>query len=454
MVVETLDHTNTADRVAEYPLLRAMLDRRTRRFARGMRLIGGPLSYVSGYAPEPLTLDQEAALAFAACGITGYALAELPYQDGAGPETSSGNIMAQFSGRTVASADALHIWTVFVINDAGTWMLKRPQDFARHELAELVALARAGQLTELYLRSRVQIADRRLDAPRSVPITHAFNKWSANVPGSTTFLPIAELTAPFINGLLYAFDAGYAAYPRDERNWFRPAGVGRFARSRGGLLYDRPADGRSGPLSMVEQWLYEGASVELGGMIQNLGLMAQALGLGGFPHCVTHPYGWLQALGFRMQHVPGSRIMGAGRLLSALARLARMELDVPTAVGFERDGQALIKPFCPPYYPDMRAAVLAYVDWKYAPGSGTCRDGGVATAWRDGAAVQAGIPRPSAQAIEATIAYCSYIYRRYGRIPILSGPFRTVSAYQVHRLDEEFYERFYRPLAGVNNFEC
>jgi hypothetical protein len=61
--------------------------------------------------------------------------------------------------------------------------------------------------------------------------------------------------------------------------------------------------------------------------------------------------------------------------------------------------------------------------------------------------VQEGIPAYSDRAIEATIAYCRYIYERYGRFPAISGPFRTILAYQAHHLDLDFYERFYRPEA-------
>jgi hypothetical protein len=84
------------------------------------------------------------------------------------------------------------------------------------------------------------------------------------------------------------------------------------------------------------------------------------------------------------------------------------------------------------------------VDYKYAKGRGALRDGGEATAWKDPVEVQAGIPAYSEQSIAATIAHCDYLYRRYGRFPPGSGPFRTVLAYQAHRLDSDFYERFYR----------
>ena len=38
---------------------------------------------------------------------------------------------------------------------------------------------------------------------------------------------------------------------------------------------------------------------------------------------------------------------------------------MPTAVGLERNGDVLIKPFSPPYFRNMEEAVLAFVDYKY-----------------------------------------------------------------------------------------
>ena len=47
----------------------------------------------------------------------------------------------------------------------------------------------------------------------------------------------------------------------------------------------------------------------------------------------------------------------------------------------------------------------------------------------------------------ATVAFASYVYRRFGRFPATNGPFRTVTAYQASHIDDDFYERFYRPEA-------
>ena len=93
----------------------------------------------------------------------------------------------------------------------------------------------------------------------------------------------------------------------------------------------------------------------------------------------------------------------------------------------------------------MRDAVLAFLDSKFAPAKGSFRDGGATTAWLDPKAVQAGIPEYSDSAVQATIDYCEYVYNRYGRFPAACGPFRAVLAYQAHRLDANFYTRFYRP---------
>ena len=55
--------------------------------------------------------------------------------------------------------------------------------------------------------------------------------------------------------------------------------------------------------------------------------------------------------------------------------------------------------------------------------------------------------RYSDRAIDAAIACCEYIHDRYGLFPAATGPFRTVLAYQAHRLDEDFYRKFHRDEA-------
>ena len=431
----------------DYSLIEAMLQRRSRRFGKGMNL-GGALDYQSQHQPQPLTLEQEALLGFAASGVTGYALAELPYAIvDKGSTGSGGNIMVNFIGRTVASADAIHGVTVFVANDEGTWMLKRPQDYPRTEIPSLIEMSQKQQFVELYERSRVKIADRRIDLPRKLPYLMPFNAWAANVPSTTYFLAVNELSGLYINVMLSMFSENIGFFMVDERNGYKPAGVEKFGKSKGGHLEDDLSKESFMYISAAETSIAEFIAWEQGSIHQNLGLMSSMLGLGGYPHFAAHPYIWFELLGFRMDKIPFTKLSGMNPLTSKIVRWMGKETHVPNAVGLEKDGEVLLKNYAPPYYQNMEEAVLAFIDHKYNAKQGTFRDGGEVTGWQDGKAVQAAIPQYSDRAIAATIACCEYIYNRYGRFPATTGAFRTLLAYQAHQLDPDFYQRYYRPEA-------
>jgi hypothetical protein len=229
---------------------------------------------------------------------------------------------------------------------------------------------------------------------------------------------------------------------RDERAWFRPAGVGRFARSKGGHLRDNPHELRTATIQVMETALLESMATEHGMVLQNLALMTEALGLGGFPNFARHEYGWFKAAGFRMRSMPASRYAGAPRVLSALARAFGKDPLLEYPVGLEKDSRVLLKPFCPPYYESMEDAVHAFVKTKFGA-DGTYRGGAQQSSWLDASSCTAKIPEPSARALEATIGYCDYVFRRYGRFPAYTAPFRTVIGFQVCRVDVDFFSRFY-----------
>jgi hypothetical protein len=437
--------TSPAEALASFPLIDAIVSRRSRRFALGNRLQGGALSYASGSAPVPLAEAEQAVLAFSASGVTGYALADMPYQPGAGPETGGGNIMVTLLGRAVSSPDAAHTSVLFMLDDAGTYLMRRPQDFPRDEIEELAKLARERRFVELYRRSRVRVRDGRTNIAREVPFTPPFNKWSTNLPGATYFVPVIDVTALYMTILFGIFGEEFAYFIYDDRkSRTTPAGIQRFARSRGGHLYDDPNDGRVGTIQEVETYILELCSIEQGLMVQNLMLATEALGLGGFPHYGAHRYAWPQSFGFRMRERTLAQLMRKGLLGTLVLELLRKNIRVPQAVGYEFDGRPFVKPFCPPYYPTMEAAVHSFVASKYAPGSGIFRDSSRASAWRDPAAVQAQVPEYSQKNIDAVVGYCEYIQRNYGQFPGNFGPVRTVIAYQAHHIDTAFYDRFYR----------
>lgn len=440
--------SSVAARLTRFPLVEALLDRRSRRFGCGMKIPSGPLAFASRHPPVGLTEDEEAALVFAASGITGHALADLAFA-----KADGGNIMAGLLARTIASGDGLQTVALVVTNDAGTHLVRRPRELPASDLPQLIELARRQEFTELYRRSRVRILEGRAAPPTEPLFNINANRWSAHAPGTSYFLPVNDLTFMYINGLLEILNETTGIFLMDERNHFRPAGLAAFARSRGGHLDDNPHHFRAATIRQVEQFVTEFVTVEQGMMLQNLGLMAQALGLGGFPNFANHEFGWFQALGFRMEQMPASRYLGAGPVVSFAMNLLRQNPQVPYPIGLERGGDVLLKPFSPPYYTSMTEAVRAVVALKFGS-QGIFRSGAGGSTWTQHDTVVGQVPPISETAIAATIAYCEYLWRRYGRFPVYMPPYRTVLGFQTCHLDAEFYERYYRPEAlGATQWE-
>ncbi len=427
-----------ADLLSQYPLLTALRERRSRRFGLGMKMPGGPLAFESRHVPMPLTEEEEAALVFAACGITGHALADLCYAPGGG-----GGIMAGLVARTVASGDGLQTVALVVINDQATYLIRRPRELPANDIPRLIQLGREGAFSSLYRECRVKIRAGRAATPTEPLFNINANRWSAHAPGTTYFLPVNDLTFMYINGLLEILNETTGAFILDERNNFRPAGLDSFARGRGGHLEDDPHKLRVATVRQVEQFVTEFVTIEQGMMLQNLGLMSQALGLGGFPNFANHEFGWFNALGFRMAQMPASQYLGVGKLVAAAMKLLQRNPSVPYPIGLECNGEVVLKPFCPPYYPSMTEAVRAVANIKFGPG-GVFRGSAAGSAWKKEDDVTAQVPATSMAAIAATAAYCEYLWRRYGRFPVYLTPYRTVLGFQACHLDAEFYDKFYR----------
>jgi hypothetical protein len=262
-----------------------------------------------------------------------------------------------------------------------------------------------------------------------------------HAPGTSYFLPINDLTLMYINGLLEILNEHTAAYILDERAGFQPAGLKKFAKSKGGHLFDNPDDNRVATVGLIERLVTEFVTVEQGMLLQNLGLMTEALGLGGFPNFSNHDFSWFRALGFKMIDMPASQFLGMRGLPRLALKILSKDKPVPYPIGLEVNGETLLKPFIPPYFASMREAVEAVVDYKFGPQGTYAR----ADSWKK--SVSPSVAKVSDETIEATVAYCEYLWTRYGRFPVHMPPFRTVLGFQAGHLDLEFYEKFYRPDA-------
>jgi len=428
------------EKLREYPFLNALLDRRSRRFGKGRSMIG-PMAFTSRHKGEPLSEEEEALMVFAACGITGYALGDLEYGKNGG-----GNIMVSTLGRTFPSGDAMHPIALLVTNNEATYFIRRPQDLNPEHIPGLVELARNGQFVEVYRRMRIKLCDGRI-TPKTEPLSNLdVNRWSCYDPAGTYFVPVCEFTQMMINGILEVLGRNVGAFVVDERAGFRPAGLAQFAKKKGGHLHSDPRMDRVFTVATLEGMVVEAVSVEQGMMLQNLALMAQSLGLGGFPNWAAHPHGWLRAAGFKMTEMPSTKYLGMNPFLSATARVLGMVRPIPLVQGLEKDGEVLMKPFCPPYYPSMRHAVQAAVDIKFGP-DGMFRGRASKSAWLNWMGVQAQVEEFSPEQIDATKSYCQYLFDQYGRFPAYCPPIKTLIGFQSSRLDLEYYEKYYTTAA-------
>jgi hypothetical protein len=335
---------------------------------------------------------------------------------------------------------------LIVVNDNGAWLVRRPRELPPAEISKLIDLGKRGEFTEFYRRCRVKIADARPKTPVDPLFNINANRWSAHAPGTTYFLPVNDLTLMYVNGVLEILNEHTGAFILDERNHFLPAGLGKFARSKGGHLEDDPHKGCVATVRQIEQFVTEFVTAEQGMVHQNLGLMAESLGLGGFPNFANHEFAWFQALGFRMEQMPVNRYVGAGWLPSLAMKLLNRNPSIPFPVGLERDGEVLLKPFCPPYYRSMADAVRAVAEMKFGT-NGIFRSSNPDSAWTKHDDVVKQTSGFSEAAIAAATAYCEYLLERYGRFPVYLTPYRTVLGFQACHLDLEFYDAFYTPEA-------
>src|SRR5260370_7342969 len=126
---------------------------------------------------------------------------------------------------------------------------------------------------------RLRVRAGRTSIPREVPFVFPFNKWDTNLPGATYFVHVCDLSSMYINFMLSGFDEQMAVFCVDERNDFKPAGVAKFGRSKGGKLHDDPKENRVLPILGLESVILEFMMAEQSFMVHNLSLMDQPIAL-------------------------------------------------------------------------------------------------------------------------------------------------------------------------------
>src|SRR5438477_5997904 len=216
----------------EYPLISAILNRRTRRIGKGIKSVpAGSLTYSSNEKPQPLTPLEEALLIFTT-GITGISLHDMPFQRPDGSEIPL-TLYLNLPGRGASSPDNVQMTYFFLINDEGTYFLKRPAlENPREFWAGGVTPDKVIKLAEM---CKVKVLDGRLEYnTREFPIYMGTNQYLSNLPGSTILVPVQDLSQYYINVLIYLVGqarTGYRASWIDDWRFYRTAGVKKWIKN-------------------------------------------------------------------------------------------------------------------------------------------------------------------------------------------------------------------------------
>ena len=161
-------------------------------------------------------------------------------------------------------------------------------------------------------------------------------------------------------------------------------------------------------------------TVELGTSCYAGALMLQAMGLGGWMFNGVDPFAVLGASGD--PDVPGLGF--------------RYDTDerwpYPNPTGLE----GVMEGFCPPHYPDMRAAVEAVCERKFGPGGPFHPD--TPGPWKDSRKVRSAAQVHDERFRECVALQAQYVYDTFGKFPGTVPSMFLIMYLQAHHLDLDF----------------
>jgi hypothetical protein len=173
-----------------FPLVEALLGRRSRRFFRGAEIPDGVFTFKSGQEALPLT-DLEKMLVVSACGgntswhhLIYRAARYAPYLS---------NYAGSAGGRVFPSAAGFHTSQTFFTDDDGVYMLEMRDVPAFDDRADDGSLNLEAFLANVRKRVR-KLQNGRLRLPPEVPYTEAHNTWAFNKPSTLVVVPVGDLS--------------------------------------------------------------------------------------------------------------------------------------------------------------------------------------------------------------------------------------------------------------------
>ncbi len=351
--------------------------------------MAGELSHHSQNRPAPLSPLEEAIL-IVSTGLTGLTtMHDVPLQKPDGSK-ELGTPMVGVLARSAPSSDNCQATSFFMINDEGTWLIQQPKGL------EAIAMLREfppkwedwseKEWISAAKAVKLRIFDRRIEFPRQWPFYLGWNKQLSNVAGTTVFVPVVNLAYQMINVLLFILSEPDGQRPLVIDDWqkFRPKTLVDWAAWVGSLLrlvprisyqpvggVQRARSGFVNPEKIAPLGLASAMQSDYEAMfhMQNLMLMAQAMGLGGYIHAsVPAPY--------MFERAPEKEVNGLGfRFEEPTKKWKRwppLPSTQPNPVGID----GILEGHCPPYVKSMNEAVDMVLEEKFGS-QGTYRPDGL-----------------------------------------------------------------------------
>jgi hypothetical protein len=328
------------------------------------------------------------------------------------------NYSGAAGGRTFPSAAGFHTSELFFTDDEGVYL------FETRDAPALVERTTNGPpdldaILDAH-RSRIRkLSDDRLYIPPQEPYMEGHNTWCANRPGSTLLIPVGDIAQHMIAVLCFMVQNGYGLY--DDVNGEQIPGLERFSHL---VDLDEPL-----PLTFMETYSITECTAELSTSCYAGMLMLQAMGLGGWMFDGIDRYTVLGASGD--PEVPG--------LGFRYDTDERWPLPNPTGL------PGVFAGYCPPHYPDMRAAVEAFAEQKFGPGGPFHPD--TPGPWKESTRVQSSAQIHSEEFKECVAVMAQYIYDRFGKFPGTVPSIFILTYLQAHHLELEFYDHHFGPGA-------
>ena len=404
-----------------FPFIKTLFSRRSRRFGWGMEIPSGPLKFKSNRPPIGLDEFENAFIISSGMGVSGWHNG-IPFsssQDG----LCSYNV--RFTGRTFPCTAGIGNLDLFYTNDNGTYFVStrngdgsKPWEISKESEAEKL-ISQVDNHTK-------KISTKRIELSRDGTNFSAHNIWNGNTEGSTLYIPVTNVAEQLIAMLFIVVESGYLVY--DDLN---KRNAGELTKYLDTKLLDKD---RRYPLSYLEQYTLTQCAVEMGTMGQNMSLSLQPLGLGGWFYSGINPFSIMglkakkgqPGLGFKFEF--------------------NNDWGVPNPTGISD----LYQSMSPPHYNTMSEAVDTFIEKKFGK-DGTFRSQDHPyknETFTDNANI------PSKETINCVCEIAEYIFKEYGKFPGTVPSIFVRYYVQAHRLETGYYDKYFKPGAYTDTHKA